>query len=118
MAEVRRFIGFLSVEIELAPEGGISIRYGQRPGGISRAARSGAHIERRKAYIDHALFVDMHPFGYSIYRSASSFAVRYAAPAARYAPLRAREPADKPKFEKNKNILLREVLFMTLRDMV
>jgi hypothetical protein len=52
MAEVRRFIGFLSVEIELAPEGGISIRYGQRPGGISRATRSGAHIERRKAYID------------------------------------------------------------------
>ena len=28
------------------------------------------------------------------------------------------KPTDKPKFEKNKNILLREVLLMTLRDMV
>ena len=48
----------------------------------------------------------MHPFGCSIYRSASAFAVRYAAKAARYAPLRAREPTDNPKFEKINEVII------------
>jgi hypothetical protein len=85
------------------PKGAYRSVSGKARNGISSAAGTDAHIERRKAYIDQALFVDMHPFGCSIYRSASAFAVRYAAKAARYAPLRAREPADKPKFESKLN---------------